>query len=155
MFGKDEGDLHDLGVITLAQPVATSPVSLPPAGLLDALAAQGGLHDQDFTNVGYGATALTQTGGLVDFQIATRRVSTSPFQALEPAVLRLQGNANATGQGGVCFADSGSPRLLNVAGHDVAAAIVSRGGGPFCTGTNPDLTTASTHNRPEPSSPNS
>ena len=62
-----------------------------------------------------------------------RRVSTSPFQALEPGVLRLQGNADATGQGGVCTGDSGSPRLLNVAGHDVDVAVVS-GGSPMCKG---------------------
>jgi len=68
-----------------------------------------------------------------------RRVSTSPFQALEPAVLRLQGNVDATGQGGVCTGDSGSPRLLNVAGHDVAVAIVSTGDGHFCGGANPNF----------------
>jgi hypothetical protein len=141
MFGKDHADLHDMGVITLAQPVNIAPVSLPPAGLLDALAAQGGLHDQVFTNVGYGATDFALGGSKqpVDFAVATRRVSTSPFQALEPAVLRLQGNDAATGQGGVCTGDSGSPRLLNVAGHDVAAAIVSAGGGTFCTGANPNF----------------
>jgi hypothetical protein len=66
-------------------------------------------------------------------------VSTSPFQALEPAVLRLQGNVDATGQGGVCTGDSGGPRLLNVAGHDVAVAIVSTGGGHFCAGADPNF----------------
>jgi hypothetical protein len=28
---------------------------------------------------------------------------------------------------------------LNVAAHDVAAAIVSTGGSPFCTGANPNF----------------
>jgi hypothetical protein len=131
-FGKDLADLHDLGVITLAQPVATTPVRLPTAGLLDHVAAQGGLKGEDFTNVGYGATGYDFGGGRprpADFAIATRRVSTSPFQALERAVLRLQDNTNATGEGGVCFGDSGSARLLNVAGDDVAVAIVSVHGG--------------------------
>ena len=139
-FGRGAGDLHDLGVITLAQPVATAPVKLPPAGLLDQLAAQNGLRGQDFTNVGYGATGFDFGGGRpkpADFAIATRRVSTSPFEALEPAVLRLLESTNATGEGGVCFGDSGSPRLLNLAGGDVAVAIVSTstgGGAPLCTG---------------------
>lgn len=30
-------------------------------------------------------------------------------------------------------------RLLNVAGHDVAVAIVSTGGGHFCAGANPNF----------------
>jgi hypothetical protein len=127
-FGKDEGDFHDLGVITLATPVAATPVVLPPAGLLDRLAAQGGLHGRDFTNVGYGATGFAFGGGmpqLVDFDQAVRRISTSPFQSLQPNVLLLQGNTNATGQGGTCVGDSGSASYLNVGGVDVAVAIVT------------------------------
>lgn len=127
-FGKDRADLHDLGVITLARPVAATPVVLPTAGLLDQLAAQGGLHDRDFTNVGYGATDYAFGGGppqLVDFEPAVRRISTSPFQSLEPNVLHLQGNTNATGEGGTCYADSGSASYLNIGGVDTAVAIVT------------------------------
>jgi hypothetical protein len=40
-FGQDQGDLHDLAVITLAQPAQAQPAVLPTAGLLDQLAAQG------------------------------------------------------------------------------------------------------------------
>jgi hypothetical protein len=47
-----------------------------------------------------------------------RRISTSPFKALEQNVLRLQGNTNATGEGGTCFGDSGSASYLNVDGTD-------------------------------------
>jgi hypothetical protein len=127
-FGKDQGDYHDLWVITLASPVPASPVVLPTAGLLDQLAAQGGLHGRDFTNVGYGATGYSFGGGkpqLVDFDQAARRISTSPFQSLQPNVLLLQGNTNATGQGGTCNGDSGSASYLNVGGVDVAVAIVT------------------------------
>jgi trypsin len=135
LFGHDRGDLHDLGVITLASPVSATPVVLPTAGLLDQLAAQGGLHGQDFTNVGYGATGFAFGGGpptLVDFFPAVRRISNSPFMALERNVLRLQGNTHATGEGGVCVGDSGSARYLNVGGTDVAVAIVSQGGDARC-----------------------
>ena len=127
-FGKDKGDFHDLGVITLASPVQAAPVVLPTAGLLDQLAAKGGLLGQDFTNVGYGATGYAFGGGaptLVGLNPAVRRISTSPFMALEQNVLRLQGNTNATGEGGICFADSGSASYLNVGGTDVAVAIAS------------------------------
>lgn len=136
LFGKDRGDLHDLGVITLARAVPVPPVVLPTAGLLDRLASQGGLHGQDFTNVGYGATGWSFGGGaptLVDFRpVATRRISTSPFQALEQNVLKLQGNTNATGEGGTCVGDSGSARYLNVNGTDVAVATVSLGSDTRC-----------------------
>ena len=127
-FGKDKGDFHDLGVITLASPVQAAPVVLPTAGLLDQLAAKGGLLGQDFTNVGYGATGYAFGGGaptFVGLGPAVRRISTSPFMALEQNVLRLQGNTNATGEGGICFADSGSASYLNVGGTDVAVAIAS------------------------------
>ena len=128
LFGKDVGDLHDLGVITLASTASATPVVLPTAGLLDQLAAQGGLRGRDFTNVGYGATGWASGGGqptLIDFDTAVRRVSTSPFMALAPNVLKLQGNMNVTGEGGTCVGDSGSARYLNVAGTDVAVASVS------------------------------
>jgi V8-like Glu-specific endopeptidase len=136
LFGKDKGDFHDLGVITLARPAPATPVVLPTAGLLDQLAAQGGLLGQDFTNVGYGATGFAFGGGAptpIDFQpTATRRVSTSPFMALEQNVLRLQGNTNATGEGGTCLGDSGSARYLNVNGTDIAVATVSLGSDQRC-----------------------
>ena len=135
LFGKDRGDLHDLGVITLASPASAAPVVLPTAGLLDQLAAQGGLQGQDFTNVGYGATGWAFGGGPptpVDFATAVRRISTSPFMALEQNVLRLQGNTNVTGEGGICVGDSGSARYLNVGSTDVAVAIVSLGGDARC-----------------------
>jgi hypothetical protein len=135
LFGKDFADRHDLGVITLASPVPATPVVLPTARLLDQLAAKGGLLGQDFTNVGYGATGYDFGGGppsLIDFIPAVRRISTSPFMALEKNVLRLQGNTNATGEGGTCTGDSGSARYLNVAGTDVAVAIVSQGSDSRC-----------------------
>jgi hypothetical protein len=52
--------------------------------------------------------------------------------ALEPNVLKLQGNTNATGEGGTCVGDSGSASYLNVAGTPVAVAIVSLGSDTRC-----------------------
>jgi hypothetical protein len=140
LFGKDLADLHDLAVITLASPAAATPVVLPTAGLLDQLAAKGALTGADFTNVGYGATGWTFGGGQpqpVDFFTnVIRRVSTSPFQALTQNVLKLQGQSEATDEGGTCTGDSGSARYLNVGGIDVAVATVSLGSSHRCEANN-------------------
>ena len=120
---------------------------LPPAGLLDQLAAQGGLHGQQFTNVGYGATGYAFGGGqptYMNFQPAVRRISTSPFMALEQNVLRLHGNKNATVDGGVCVGDSGSAAYLNVNGTEVAVGIVTLGGDQRCVANDPKFQTRHT-----------
>ena len=125
-FGHDQGDFHDLAVITLGRPAPAAPAVLPAAGLLDQLAAQGGLRGQQFTNVGYGAIGIARGGGkpvlILDFM---RRFAAPPFMALRNTVLLLLLNTNATGQGGTCFYDSGSPVFLNTGGRDVLAAVVS------------------------------
>jgi Trypsin len=133
--GRDKGDLHDMAVITLATSVATTPVRLPMAGLLDQLAAQGGLRGQQFTQVGYGVTGLTFGHGTpqpIDFDQAVRRVATPPFMSLSPTVLKLLLENAATGEGGVCFADSGLPTFLTVAGQQVDVALGSLGGDAVC-----------------------
>jgi hypothetical protein len=127
---RDNGDRHDMGVITLGATVATAPVRLPAAGLLDQLAAQGGLLGQQFTVVGYGVTGETRGGGPpqpIDFDQAVRRVAMSPFMSLSQNMLKLLGEDKATGEGGVCFADSGSPKFLNVSGQDLAVALITLG----------------------------
>ena len=125
-FGHDQGDFHDLAVITLGRPAPAAPAVLPAAGLLDQLAAQGGLRGQQFTNVGYGAIGIARGGGkpvlILDFM---RRFAAPPFMALRNTVLLLLLNTNATGQGGTCFYDSGSPVFLNTGGRDVLVAVVS------------------------------
>ena len=132
-FGHDEGDLHDLAVITLASAAAAPPAVLPTAGLLDQLAAQGGLRDQQFTNVGYGAIGLAYGGGKpVPVFDPVRRFSTSPFMALRNTVLLLLMNTNATGEGGMCFFDSGGPHFLNTGSGDVLVAITSLKGDLAC-----------------------
>jgi hypothetical protein len=89
-FGRDQGDFHDLAVITVARAAPAAPAVLPTAGLLDQLAAQGGLRGQQFTNVGYGAIGIAYGGGKpvpVFDPVPTRRFSTSPFMALRNTVL--------------------------------------------------------------------
>jgi hypothetical protein len=105
---------HDLAVIFLPAGSTTglTPLALPPAGLLDQLAAQGGLRNQLFVNVGYG-TSATRTGQPSYPYDAKRNVSLSPFMGLKPYWLGLLMNNNATGLGGDCYHDSGGPKFLD------------------------------------------
>jgi Trypsin len=134
LFGHDQGDFHDLAIITLAQPVVSAaPATLPPAGLLDRLAAKGGLRGQDFNVVGYGAPGIRFGGGrpepIFDF---VRRVATSSFMSIDPTRLFLLINTNATGGGGACFGDSGGPEFLNVDGTDVLVSLTSQKSDQVC-----------------------
>lgn len=107
-------DTHDLAVVVLDDPVAIDPLALPPAGLLDRVSLRG----SEFTNVGYGYFDRTFVAD------GYRRVSTSSFTSLKPTEVKLSQH-----DGGVCFGDSGGPRLYG----STVAAITSTGN-PMCTG---------------------
>jgi hypothetical protein len=107
-------DTHDLAVVVLDAPVTIAPLALPAAGLLDSTP----LKRAQFTNVGYGYADRTFTFD------GYRRFSTSTFTSSKPTEVKLSQNA-----GGVCFGDSGGPRLL---GSTVAA--VTSLGNANCTG---------------------
>jgi len=112
-YGSSEAERHDLAVVVLpaGSTVGITPLSLPPAGALTALAARNGLKDRLFVNVGYG-TSATRTGK-AGFPFDGRRQSSlSPFMALRPTWLGLQMNTSATGLGGDCYGDSGGPKFL-------------------------------------------
>jgi hypothetical protein len=112
---------NDLSVVLLDRPVrGITPVELPTRGLLDEMKAARTLDDQVFLNVGYGVVP-THKGGPPTFTFdGVRRVSTSPFGGLTPNRLRLFMNVDATGQGGSCFGDSGSPKFLGASNTVVA-----------------------------------
>jgi len=141
-FGHDQhwgdvGNLHDLALVFLP-PGSTSgltPLQLPPAGLLDALAARGGLTNQLFANVGYG-TSATLTGKPGFPYDGVRKVSQSAFMGLRPTWLGLLMNSNATGLGGDCYHDSGGPKFLD-GNPDMIVATVSTGDIP-CRATSWD-----------------
>jgi V8-like Glu-specific endopeptidase len=135
LFGHDLGDLHDLGVIILPSrsTKGITPVVLPKAGLLDQMAQNGGLVGQEFVNVGYGVVPSIK-GAPPSFSFdGERRVSTSLFQALDQAWLRLLMNTDATDLGGVCFGDSGSPHFLPGTNTIVATTT---GGDAICRAEN-------------------
>jgi len=126
-FGHDRAHFYDGGVIILPEgsTAGITPVDLPPAAYLDQRAARGGLRGQLFENVGYGVEAFFRQGPPGYSASLERRVSESPFMALQPTWLGLLTNANATGMGGDCFGDSGSPKF--VAGTNMIVATVTWG----------------------------
>jgi hypothetical protein len=134
-FGHDLGDLRDLGVIILPKGSTTgiNPATLPNAGLLDQMAANGGLVGQTFVNVGYGVIPSWK-GAPPEFTFdGKRNVSTSLFQALTQTWLKLLMNNDATGLGGVCYGDSGSGHFLPGTSTIVATTT---GGDAVCRAEN-------------------
>jgi len=115
LFGSAKGDSHDLAVVVLDAPVSdVLPFSLPQAGMLDAK----NVRSEPFTNVGYGYADRT-----FSFD-GYRRSATSAFTTLKATELQLSDKP-----GGVCFGDSGGPRLLG----SVEVAVTSNGNAN-CTG---------------------
>lgn len=138
LFGHDMGDLHDLAVVFLPKGSTKGQTvyQLPAKGTLDELAAQGGLNDAIFINVGYG-TANTRTGVPHFPYDGLRKMSESEFMALQPAWLGLLMNTSATDLGGDCYGDSGGPKFLKGGNPDMIFATVTTGDFP-CRATSWD-----------------
>ena len=112
-YDHDQSDPIDIGVVLLpaGSTAGMTPLTLPPAGLLDTLSAQNGLKDQRFVNVGYGVDAASK--GRPSFSSdGQRRFSISEFKSLQKAWLSLAMNTSATGEGGDCYGDSGGPKFM-------------------------------------------
>jgi len=138
-FSQRQNDPGDIAVLRL--PTGSTdglvPATLPTAGLLGQLAAQGALRDAVFTAVGYGLQNRVVGGGTPFFQDLNpvpRMFAFSSFNALDPAYLRLSQNP-ATGDGGTCFGDSGGPNFLDVGGTKVLMANTITGDA-VCRATN-------------------
>jgi secreted trypsin-like serine protease len=101
---------NDVGVVVLRKAVnlAEYPV-LAPEGFLSDLKAEGEIQDDTFVAVGYGLLEGFPPSTQTDNE--SRWFSTSPYGGLTQNSLHLQGNTNATGQGGTCFGDSGGPHF--------------------------------------------
>jgi len=115
-------------------PTGLTPVQLPTQGLLDQLAADGGLKPQTvFDNVGYGVIPTFKQGP-PRFELPPGRMfSTSRFKALTHAYLKLNMNSEIEGNGGSCYGDSGSPKFIH--GTNTVVAITF-GGDPICRANN-------------------
>ncbi|MBA2628380.1 MAG: trypsin-like serine protease, partial [Gemmatimonadales bacterium] len=113
-YGHDTAHRHDLAVVILpaGSTRGMTPLTLPKAGALDQLAAQGKLSKALFVNVGYGVSA-SRTGVPSFGYDGVRQMSKSEFMALQPTWLGLLMNTSATGEGGDCYGDSGGPKFLD------------------------------------------
>lgn len=110
-FSQD--DPGDIAVIVFDRPIrGITPAALPSAGLLDRLFAEGELHGELFTAVGYGVHEPTTGGGPPSFPYDNLRwVAVSEYNALNGAWLRLS-QVGPAGNGGTCYGDSGGPNFL-------------------------------------------
>jgi V8-like Glu-specific endopeptidase len=125
-YGHDTGDLHDLAVVILpaGSTKGITPLSLPPAGYLDALAAKGELSKTLFVNVGYGNSASLQGQPSFGYD-GLRSWSKSEFMALNQTWLGLLMQTNATGEGGDCYGDSGGPKFIDGNFNMVVATVTT------------------------------
>jgi hypothetical protein len=115
-FGRNFGDLHDLGVLLLpagSVPAGTPAVQLPPAGYLDALKAAGTLKFKIADIVGYGVIPIWEPAGPTQFAFdGVRRAGTSIITGLRHSMVIYNQNRHGIGTGsGLCFGDSGSPQF--------------------------------------------
>jgi len=137
-FGHDASNCYDSAVLLLptGSVVGVDPVVLPPAGYLDDLKASGALKGMVIELVGYGVVPSWHLPGGTQFAFdGVRRTSSSVVIGLSKAWLRLFQNQNATGLGGVCFGDSGSPQF--VPGTRMIVSTTSGGNGN-CNANNYD-----------------
>jgi hypothetical protein len=140
-YNQRQSDSGDIGVLILSRPVNNLPLAmLPPAGLLDQLAAKNGLKDRTFVAVGYGVHERTNGGGQPTFGDDNWRwYAYSEFSALNGGYIRLSQNP-ALGNGGTCYGDSGGPNFLTDNGQTYLAAVTVTGDTP-CRSTNVDYRT--------------
>lgn len=116
---------HDVAVIRFPPGTfaGVDPVELPGANELDRLRRHGHLAVSTFRLVGYGADPERGDGDPVFVVEGYRQTATAPLQALKRARLILDGRSGVTGQGGLCYGDSGSPQFLD--DSDVAVSVFS------------------------------
>jgi Trypsin len=111
---------HDLAVLVFRRRTFhVRPIELPRPGLLDALDRRKRLDGASFRLVGYGADPDYSAAEPRYFIRGYRQTATAPFLDLTAAQLLLQGAA-ASGQGGLCLGDSGSPQFLGGSGTAVS-----------------------------------
>ncbi len=136
LYNQRQSDPEDIAVIVLDQAVTgITPAQLPAAGLFDRMKADGTLHGQTFTAVGYGVHEPVIGGAPPTWPDTNDRWhSTSSFLALNDVWLRLSQN-NATGNGGTCYGDSGGPNFVGTT-NVVGALTVT--GDSMCLATNVD-----------------
>jgi hypothetical protein len=128
-------EAHDIGVVILPEGSTTdiTPVELPEEGWLDDAQDAGTLRTMLIRNVGYGVIP-TWKGSPTQFEYdGVRYTSVSPVMGLTKTWLKLLMNNDATGLGGVCFGDSGSPKFV---GDTNLIVAITTGGDGNCRALN-------------------
>jgi secreted trypsin-like serine protease len=129
LYGGGENDPNDLAVVVLDRAVkGITPVQLPLAGSLDALAA-----DTAITGVGYGAYAVPNgPGGHQYLYNDVRLAANGTLNSVTKSWLRISENP-AAGNGGGCYGDSGGPNFLAGTNIEIATTIT---GDAICRSVN-------------------
>jgi secreted trypsin-like serine protease len=137
LYNQRQSDTEDIAVIILEDEPNVAPVTLPPAGLLDQMKANGTLNRTLFTSVGYGIQEpKTGPGGITSAFPMQRWYAVGEFDALNKTYLRISQN-QATGDGGTCSGDSGGPQLLGGGATETTTQVsITITGDVFCFATN-------------------
>ena len=133
LYGLKSYDPQDVAVLVLDEPVSgITPATLPAAGLLDQMKADGALKGQPFVAVGYGTVRDDKTKGPhALYWEGNRRYADQTFMALTKDWLDISMNPS-TGDGGTCYGDSGGPHFLGDTGMVVSLTVT---GDRFCRAT--------------------
>jgi secreted trypsin-like serine protease len=123
-YGHDMSDENDVAVVVLDKRIRKiTPATLPPAGLLDQMKADGQLKGQPFVAVGYGTVRDDKTGGPhALYWEGARRFATGTYDGLTQSWLKISMNPS-TGDGGTCYGDSGGPHFLGDSGMIVSLTV--------------------------------
>lgn len=137
-FGRDLGDLRDLGVLLLpagSVGAGIPAVQLPPAGYLDALKASGALKFKLVDIVGYGVVPDWDSPGPTTYAFdGVRRAGTTIVTGLTRSMLLYNQQRHGIGTGsGLCFGDSGSPQFET---GTLRVVSVTSGGNGQCNANN-------------------
>jgi hypothetical protein len=87
---------------------------------------EGVLSERRFIVVGYGEDCTSTVPCLPGFD-TTRKFATEQLISLQRDTLKVQTNTAATGEGGPCFGDSGSPHFLGRSNISVAVTHLPTG----------------------------
>ena len=123
----------DMAVLALKAPIeGVEPIELPEQGAAKHLS-----HDSQLTTVGYGMTRdCTDPGPCQLVDEPARRFATETLNSVSRWFITV-GQNPASGEGGVCYMDSGGPHLLP--GTNTAVALTSAVHGSFCSSTSRDV----------------
>jgi secreted trypsin-like serine protease len=131
--------MHDVGVVILSQPVASSTYGvLADIGLLDQLSTRRGLQEQLFTVVGYGLQEVVPNpneiqADLVRYRATNRLIDVRGTAGIPAGTsVMFTNNPGAAARGGTCSGDSGGPTFWGES--NIIAAVTSFGLNPNCVG---------------------